>query len=117
VLAMGDTRTRYHVALDVTDRAGVLAQVAGVFAEHGVSIATVRQEGRGTGNGEAGRDADDGAPGPKDATLVIVTHSAPDAALAATVEALTGLDSVRGVAGVLRVEGLGRPVTELGGGS
>ncbi|MDD7941646.1 homoserine dehydrogenase [Actinomycetospora lutea] len=113
VLAMGDTHTRYHVALDVNDRAGVLAQVAGVFAEHGVSIATVRQEGRGGGAG----DGDDGAPGPKDATLVIVTHSAPDAALAATVEALTGLDAVHGVAGVLRVEGLGRPVTELGGGS
>ena len=44
---MGDTRTRYHVTLDVTDRAGVLAAVAGVFAEHDVSIATVRQEGRG----------------------------------------------------------------------
>ncbi|GLZ48064.1 homoserine dehydrogenase [Actinomycetospora sp. NBRC 106375] len=115
VIAMGETRTRYHVALDVTDRAGVLAQVAGVFAEHGVSIATVRQEGRNGSSGEG--DVDDGAPGPKDATLVIVTHSAPDAALAATVDALTGLDSVRGVAGVLRVEGLGRPVTELGGGS
>ena len=73
----------------------------------------MRQEGRGATAG----DADDGAPGPKDATLVIVTHSASDAALAATVEALTGLDAVRGVAGVLRVEGLGRPVTELGGGS
>jgi homoserine dehydrogenase len=120
VLAMGDTRTRYHVALDVTDRAGVLAQVAGVFAEHGVSIATVRQEGRDTDRDRspqdaAGGDVGDGARAPGDATLVIVTHSAPDAALAATVDALTGLDSVRGVAGVLRVEGLGRPVTELGG--
>jgi homoserine dehydrogenase len=117
---MGDTRTRYHVALDVTDRAGVLAQVAGVFAEHGVSIATVRQEGRDTDRDRspqdaAGGDVGDGARAPGDATLVIVTHSAPDAALAATVDALTGLDSVRGVAGVLRVEGLGRPVTELGG--
>lgn len=35
---------------------------------------------------------------------MIVTHSAPDAALAATVDALTGLDAVRGVAGVMRVE-------------
>jgi homoserine dehydrogenase len=113
VLTMGETRTRYHVALDVTDRAGVLAQVAGVFADHDVSIATVRQEGR----GQNGGDADDGVPNTRDATLVIVTHSATDAALASTVEALTGLDAVRGVAGVLRVEGLGRPVTELGGAS
>jgi homoserine dehydrogenase len=117
IVAMGDTRTRYHVALDVADRAGVLAQVAGVFAEHGVSIATVRQEGRnGAGSEDVPARAEgDGARGSRDATLVIVTHSAPDAALAATVDALTGLDAVQGVAGVLRVEGLGRPVTELGG--
>ena len=44
---MGEVVTRYHVSLDVADRAGVLAAVAGVFAEHDVSIQTVRQEGRG----------------------------------------------------------------------
>jgi homoserine dehydrogenase len=117
IASMGDTHTRYHVNLDVTDRAGVLAAVAGVFAEHEVSIATVRQEGRrGSGADAADRgDAHDGVGGPGDATLVIVTHSASDAALAATVEALTGLDAVRGVASVLRVEGLGRPVTAIGG--
>lgn len=116
VVSMASTPTRYHIELDVTDRAGVLAQVAGVFADHGVSIATVRQEGRAGSGGEATRrDADDGAGGASDATLVIVTHSATDAALASTVAALGGLDAVRGVASVLRVEGLGRPVT--GGGA
>ncbi|MEN3310378.1 MAG: homoserine dehydrogenase [Micromonosporaceae bacterium] len=85
---MGEVATRYHVSLDVTDRAGVLAQVANVFAKHDVSIATVRQSGRGP-----------------DATLVIVTHVAPDAALAATVQELRGLDIVRSIASVLRVEG------------
>ena len=49
VLPMGETVTRYHVAIDVDDRAGVLAAVATAFAEHGVSIQTVRQEGRGDG--------------------------------------------------------------------
>ncbi|MFV2012985.1 MULTISPECIES: homoserine dehydrogenase [unclassified Micromonospora] len=85
---MGEAVTRYHISLDVADRAGVLAAVAGVFARHDVSIATVRQ---------SGRDAD--------ASLVIVTHRAPDAALAATVEELRGLDVVRSIASVLRVEG------------
>ena len=51
---MGEVVTRYHVSLDVADRAGVLAAVAGVFAEHDVSIQTVRQEGRGDGR-DAGR--------------------------------------------------------------
>ena len=86
---MGEVGTRYHVALDVNDQPGVLAQVAAGFAEQGVSIQTVRQEGRG--------DA---------ATLVLVTHSASDAALSATVQKLTGMPFVRRAAGVLRVEGM-----------
>lgn len=88
VLPMGETVTRYHVAIDVDDKAGVLATVALAFAEHGVSIQTVRQEGR-----------DD------DAQLVVVSHSATDAQLAATVEHLRGLDIVREVTSVMRVEG------------
>jgi homoserine dehydrogenase len=85
---IGEAVTRYHISLDVADRRGVLATVAGVFAKHEVSIATVRQ---------SGRDAD--------AELVIVTHGAPDANLAATVEELATLDIVRSITSVLRVEG------------
>ncbi len=85
---IGETVTRYHVSLDVADRPGVLAQVATAFAQHDVSIQTVRQEGH-----------------QEDASLVIVTHAAPDAALAATVADLRGLDAVRDVASVMRVEG------------
>jgi len=89
VVPMGQTRTRYHVALDVEDQPGVLAAVAGAFAERGVSIQTVRQEGRG--------DA---------ATLVIVTHTAPDSALDETVRQLADMPFVRRAASVLRVEGM-----------
>ncbi|MDT7707363.1 MAG: homoserine dehydrogenase, partial [Pseudonocardiales bacterium] len=45
---MGTVPTRYHVSLDVADRAGVLSTIAGEFARHGVSIAAVRQSGGGT---------------------------------------------------------------------
>ena len=85
---MGEVVTRYHISLDVADKPGVLAQVATVFAEHGVSIDTVRQQGK---DGEA--------------SLVVVTHRASDAALGGTVEALRKLDTVRGVASIMRVEG------------
>jgi homoserine dehydrogenase len=85
---MGETLTRYHVSLDVADKAGVLANVAAAFAHHDVSIQTVRQEGHGD-----------------DATLELVTHVATDAALSATVAELRDLDVVRAVASVLRVEG------------
>src|SRR5687768_16368424 len=88
VLPMGETVTRYHVAIDVDDRAGVLAAVATAFADHGVSIQTVKQEGRGA-----------------DAQLVVVSHTATDAQLAATVDQLRTMDHVREVTSVMRVEG------------
>ena len=62
--------------------------VATAFADHGVSIQTVRQEGRG-----------------EDAQLVVVSHSATDAQLSATVKALREMDIVREVTSVMRVEG------------
>jgi homoserine dehydrogenase len=88
VLPMGETRTRYHIAVDVDDRAGVLAEIASAFAEEDVSIQTLRQEGRGA-----------------DAQLVIVTHDATDAQLSSTVVRLRGLEPVREVSSVMRVEG------------
>jgi homoserine dehydrogenase len=88
VLPMGATLTRYHVSLDVDDRPGVLAPVAEAFARHDVSIQAVRQASRGD-----------------EAQLVIVTHEARDAALAATISDLTALPMVRAVASVMRVEG------------
>jgi homoserine dehydrogenase len=89
VLPMGETRTRYHVAIDVDDRAGVLAEIATAFAEEDVSIQTLRQEGRG-----------------EDAQLVVVSHDATDAQLSRTVERLRGLACVREVTSVMRVEGI-----------
>jgi homoserine dehydrogenase len=88
VQPMGEVPARYHVSLDVDDRSGVLAAVAGAFAAAGVSISDVRQMGRGT-----------------DAQLVAVTHSAPDAVLATTVAQLSGLPAVHRVTSVMRVMG------------
>lgn len=86
---VGEAVTRYQVQVRVDDRPGVLAQAAQVFADHGVSIEAVRQ---------ARADGDQ-------ADLLVVTHAAPDAALASTVAALAGLPVVRAVVSVLRVEG------------
>ena len=44
---IGEVVTRYHLELEVADVAGVLATIAQLFAEHGVSIQTLRQQGRG----------------------------------------------------------------------
>jgi homoserine dehydrogenase len=88
VAEIGSVLTRYHLSLAVADLPGVLATIAAVFAEHDVSIQTVRQNERGA-----------------DAQLVIVTHRALDSALSATVESLRQLTIVREVTSVMRVEG------------
>lgn len=94
LLDIGQALTRYHISLDVADRPGVLAQVATAFAEHGVSIETVRQQ--------IVRDDETGM---ARANLIVVTHTAPDAALSATVDALAKLPTVDEVTSVMRVEG------------
>ncbi|OJX65675.1 MAG: homoserine dehydrogenase [Micrococcales bacterium 73-13] len=94
ILPFEAVETRYQIALEVADVPGVLAQVAGVIAGHGVSIERALQSASG------GADPD------PTATLVIVTHRAREAALAATVAALAGSPAVRRVASVIRVEGL-----------
>lgn len=88
VLPVGQALTRYYVNLAVADRPGVLASIASAFADNGVSIQVVRQDGHGD---EAG--------------LIVRTHRASDAALRRTVEQLSGLDTVKRVLGVMRVEG------------
>jgi homoserine dehydrogenase len=93
VLPISSVRTRYRITLEVADKPGVLAAIATLFAEHGVSVEAVQQDAR----------PDAAAP---TATLVIGTHEATEQALAATVAALAATDVVVTVSSVLRVEGL-----------
>ena len=94
ILPMGLITTRYYVSMYVADRPGVLATVAAEFAKREVSIAEVRQEGVVDEGGQR-----------VGARVVVVTHTASDAALSETVTALAGLDVVQNVASVLRLEG------------
>jgi homoserine dehydrogenase len=78
--------TKWYLRLEVADAPGVLAQIAGAFGDHGVSIMSVWQEGRGD-----------------DATLLLVTHDALEANHRAAVASLASLPVVRQVAATLRV--------------
>jgi homoserine dehydrogenase len=80
--------SQYYLLLDVADRPGVLAQVAGAFGRHAVSIRSVWQEGRGD-----------------EALLVLITHRANEGDLRRTVDELRALDVVVEVRSVMRVEG------------
>jgi homoserine dehydrogenase len=90
IRSQDETRARYYVVLDVRDQPGVLAAVAGVFANHGVSIASVRQE---NADGEA--------------ILALITHTGTEGAHQATFKDLQALDAVYDITSRLRVEGTG----------
>jgi homoserine dehydrogenase len=83
-----DARCEYYLNLEVADRPGVLAAVAGVFGRHGVSIRTMEQEGLGD-----------------EARLIFITHVAREADVQATLRDLRELDVVDRVVSLLRVIG------------
>lgn len=81
-------RNEFYVRLDVLDRPGVLAAIAGVFGDHAVSIKTMIQEGL-----------------EDEAEIVLVTHPCEEAAMIDTLGGLRALDPVKEVAAVIRVLG------------
>ncbi|AGF72209.1 homoserine dehydrogenase [Corynebacterium halotolerans] len=82
----GVVPTRYHIDMEVVDRVGVLSEVAAKFSARGVSLKTVRQE-------ESGENA----------RLIVVTHTATEADLSATVEELSAMPDVKAINSVIRL--------------
>jgi homoserine dehydrogenase len=88
ISSIDDVVSAYYLDLEVVDQPGVLAQVAGVFGEHGVSIRSMEQEGLGD-----------------EASLTFITHRAREAAVRATLRDFEALGAVRRIGSVLRVVG------------
>ncbi|WP_233195445.1 homoserine dehydrogenase [Cryobacterium sp. M91] len=101
IFDIGRVTTRYAVTLEVTDEPGVLATIASVFGQRKVSLALVEQSMTPAVMATKSRAARSAT-----ATLVIGTHDATEAALAATVQDLATNSVVTEVASVLRVEGV-----------
>lgn len=86
VRPIDDLSSEYYINLEVADRPGALARVAGVFGDHGVSIRSMEQEGLG-----------------EEARLVFITHEALERDVQATLQTLRDLEVVDRVRSVLRV--------------
>ena len=82
-----DWQTRYFIRMKAKDAPGVLAEVAGMLAGEGISVSTMMQKGA--------------APGGK-ATLIFITHLAPEKAVRRVVKALN--PEICQVENVIRVE-------------
>ncbi|MBE7519955.1 MAG: homoserine dehydrogenase [Thermoflexaceae bacterium] len=91
VESMDHVETRYYLRVTVGDRPGVLAQIAHVLGDHGVSIAAVNQK-------EANADE-------QTAELVVMTHRARESAMQAALASIRKLAVVMRVSSFLRVEG------------
>jgi homoserine dehydrogenase len=81
-----DVASAFYLHLEVADRPGVLAQVARVLGDNGVSVRSVNQ--RGLGN---------------DARLVMVMHECRESDFYAAVEGIAPLDFMRSVPRAIRV--------------
>jgi homoserine dehydrogenase len=82
----GDLASVFYISLDVLDRPGVLAAVAGVFGKNDVSIKSMEQSGVG-----------------EEARLSFLTHEAITKNVHATIEDLSKLESVDSVGACIRV--------------
>ena len=92
VADFGGVSSRWYIRLEVDDSPGVLAAIAGVFGESGVSLGSVWQEGRGD-----------------EATLILITHDATEDAHQQAVKRLLALAVVKQVATTIRVLGTDQP--------
>ena len=83
-----DWQSKYFIRMKAKDAPGVLAEVTGLLAGEGISVSAMMQKGA--------------APGGK-ATLIVITHIAPEKAVRRVVKALN--PEICQVENVIRVEG------------
>jgi homoserine dehydrogenase len=86
-------KSRYYLRFTIADRPGVLARLALILGEHGISIASVIQH-------DPGDDAPSGSPVP----LVMMTHLAVQADIHAALTVIDRLDVVHAPSACLGVE-------------
>ena len=84
-------RTSYYCRFTVQDTPGVLAEIAQIFSQHTISIATVIQQGRSEEEGGA-------------VPLIMTTHVAVEADMQQAIDHIGGLVTVKGAPQVLRIE-------------
>ena len=88
----GQLEAAWYLSLRVDDRSGVLAAIAGVFGEHGVSIDSMEQHSL--------SGPDDAA---NEARIDLIIHPASQSDVRSTLDALGVLDSVRSIGSTIRV--------------
>jgi len=92
VLAIEDVETAYYLRMQAEDRPGVIAAVAGILGDAGISIEAIHQQEPGEGDTHV--------------PLVMLTHRVLERQMNAAIARIEALDSIRGAVTRLRVEQL-----------
>jgi homoserine dehydrogenase len=95
IVPAGETSTAYYVRFDVTDRPGVVAEIARVLADHRIGISGTHSPVNPTN------------PDAEFVDMVFLLHSCPFGILLAALEAIEGLDCINSKPVVFRIENLG----------
>ncbi|HHZ17499.1 MAG TPA: homoserine dehydrogenase [Peptococcaceae bacterium] len=90
ITPMGEVMTNYFLRLRVIDRPGVLASIAGVFGNHGVSLASVVQKG-------SFQD---------EAELAVITHRVKEKDIQDALKVIKEMSITKAIVSQIRVEGL-----------
>ena len=92
IQSISKLETKYYLRLQVTDRPGVLAQLATILGNNEISISSVIQKDSNSKN--------------KTAELVILTHIAIEQNIQNALEKLKNIDSIRKINSIIRVADL-----------
>ncbi|HUT41092.1 MAG TPA: homoserine dehydrogenase [Gammaproteobacteria bacterium] len=92
VLSMEDVATAYYLRMQVTDKPGVMADVARILGDAGISIEAILQK-------EPAPDADK-------ASIILLTHVVQERQMNAAIAKIEALDSIHGAVMRIRLEHL-----------
>jgi homoserine dehydrogenase len=92
VLPMEEVETAYYLRIQALDQPGVMARIAGILGEQGISIEAIKQK--------------EPEEGETHVPLIMLTHRVREARMNAAIARIEDLDSVRGEVMRIRMEGL-----------
>jgi homoserine dehydrogenase len=92
ILTMDDVQTAYYLRMQVADRPGVMAKVAGIFADHDISIEAIQQKEPEEGENQV--------------SLILLTHVVQERMMNQAIARIQELDALSGEVVRVRMEQL-----------
>ncbi|MET0015158.1 MAG: homoserine dehydrogenase [Sedimenticola sp.] len=92
ILEMDDVETAYYLRMQVSDRPGVMAKIAGIFADSGISIEAIQQKEPGEGETQV--------------SLIMLSHTVLEKQMNEAIAEIEALECVQGPVVRIRMESL-----------